>query len=428
MEYRVTCTGNDAYAAHVRGSKHQKVVKLHQKLGKPIPSIDPNFKKAAANKVNFVPATTDATAATGGDTGVVATLPAQTINQQPANPTAAVAPTQNVVQPEVPASKPEPIEEDITAPEDDIKPVGNEYIEEIKGDDGKMIKFNCKLCECGFNDPNAKEMHMKGRRHRLQYKRKVQPDLVVDLKPTPRQRRIAEAKAQRAAMQAEFWNRQRNLTDDSNDDIYWDERRRFDNKFDIMPYNDGGGAPFLPMMRGFPRGTPAPPFIRAPVPFFGMVPPGRARPETFDDRHVVARHAEIYPKEEELQVIQRIVSHTERALKFVSDALTDKSAQSVTNGVQKMETQPLPAEEAKVESGEEATKVGDANEKEVKPKEDGRDNQMFSFQKDTEGNTIRLLKGVMRVGLLAKGKFILKSKRDFALVKRRLFMMESLFC
>jgi hypothetical protein len=26
------------------------------------------------------------------------------------------------------------------------------------------------LCECKFNDPNAKEMHLKGRRHRLQYK------------------------------------------------------------------------------------------------------------------------------------------------------------------------------------------------------------------------------------------------------------------
>ncbi len=37
----ITCTGSDAYAAHIRGSKHQKVVKLHQKLGKPIPSNEP---------------------------------------------------------------------------------------------------------------------------------------------------------------------------------------------------------------------------------------------------------------------------------------------------------------------------------------------------------------------------------------------------
>lgn len=300
-----------------------------------------------------------------------------------------------------------------TLPEDDIKPVGNEYIEEIKGEDGKMIKFNCKLCECGFNDPNAKEMHMKGRRHRLQYKRKVQPDLIVDLKPTPRQKRIAEAKAQRAAMQAEFWNRQRNLGDDNNDDgMYWEERRRgFDNEFENMPYN-------IPWNRGFPPGArPAPPFIRAPMPFFGMMgPPGRARPESFDDRHVVAKHAEIYPKEEELQLIQRIVSHTERALKFVSDALTDKSTQqqqqqSVTNGVNQKTDTASAAEETKSENTEDSAKSNEndaannaTGEKDAKPKEDGRDNQLFSFQKETEGSSVRLLKGVMRVGLLAKGK------------------------
>lgn len=52
----------------------------------------------------------------------------------------------------------------------DVIPVGQEYIEEIKNEAGKTVSFNCKLCECKFNDPNAKEMHMKGRRHRLQYK------------------------------------------------------------------------------------------------------------------------------------------------------------------------------------------------------------------------------------------------------------------
>lgn len=378
-------------------------MKLHQKLGKPIPTVDPNFKKPT--KVNFVPA--------GG--AVEGAIPTSDGSVGAAAPTGGIVPPSNVQQATAPdtsltnTNKVETMEEDnaISLPEDDIKPVGNEYIEEIKGDDGKMIKFNCKLCECGFNDPNAKEMHMKGRRHRLQYKRKVQPDLVVDLKPTPRQKRIAEAKAQRAAIQAEFWNRQRNMGDDNNmdDGMYWDERRRFDNEFDNMPFN-------IPWNRGFPPGArPAPPFIRAPMhaPFFGMIPPGRARPESYDDRHVVAKHAEIYPKEEELQLIQRIVSHTERALKFVSDALTDKSSQSVTNGVNKVETAPVQAaSETNAENSATKPNENDAAgaEKETKPKEDGRDNQLFSFQKEAEGSSIRLLKGVMRVGLLAKGIFI----------------------
>lgn len=36
----VSCTGRDAYMAHLRGTKHQKTVKLHQKLGKPIPQAE----------------------------------------------------------------------------------------------------------------------------------------------------------------------------------------------------------------------------------------------------------------------------------------------------------------------------------------------------------------------------------------------------
>lgn len=56
---------------------------------------------------------------------------------------------------------------DEETPSEEIKPVGVEYMEEIKDEEGKILSFNCKLCECKFNDPNAKEMHMKGRRHFL---------------------------------------------------------------------------------------------------------------------------------------------------------------------------------------------------------------------------------------------------------------------
>ena len=48
--------------------------------------------------------------------------------------------------------------------------LGGEYLEEIKNDEGKVVSFHCKLCECKFNDPNAKEAHLAGRRHRLSYK------------------------------------------------------------------------------------------------------------------------------------------------------------------------------------------------------------------------------------------------------------------
>lgn len=79
------------------------------------------------------------------------------------------------------------------------------------------------------------------------------------------------------------------------------------------------------------------------------------RTESSDDRHVMARHAEIYPKEEELQAIQRIVSHTERALKTVSDQLAEASKPKDVQTAAKIESKP---------------------DDKMDQKEDGRDNQL----------------------------------------------------
>nr|XP_027206173.1 zinc finger RNA-binding protein-like [Dermatophagoides pteronyssinus] len=62
----------------------------------------------------------------------------------------------------------------------DCKPIGQDFIEEVLNQNGKIISFTCTLCECRFNDLNAKNLHLKGRRHRLQYKKKVDPNLIVE--------------------------------------------------------------------------------------------------------------------------------------------------------------------------------------------------------------------------------------------------------
>ncbi|GBP61750.1 Zinc finger RNA-binding protein [Eumeta japonica] len=181
----VTCTGADAYAAHVRGIKHQKVVKLHTMLGKPIPSTEPT--KVGGAKKTIAGAPKIAFVASGGLSTVAGTNP----------------------NPEADKEKDEDGKEEDGEPEPEVQPVGQDYIEEVRGDDGKALSFNCKLCDCRFNDPNAKEMHMKGRRHRLQYKKKVQPDLVVNVKPSMHQRKLAEQKAQRMLVREEMWARRR---------------------------------------------------------------------------------------------------------------------------------------------------------------------------------------------------------------------------
>lgn len=143
-----------------------------------------------------------------------------------------------------------------------------------------------------------------------------------------------------------------------------------------------------------------------------MIPaPGTAanirRPESSDDRHAIARHAEIYPKEQELQMIQRIVSHTERALKFVSDTLADEGSNN----------RPSTSKKDKPEGGggaggSSSNTNGGGGGGIVK---DGRDNQMLSFQKEADLANMRILKGVMRVGYLAKG-LLLQGDKDVELV------------
>lgn len=125
------------------------------------------------------------------------------------------------------------------------------FLLQVRNDEGKVIRFHCKLCECSFNDPNAKEMHLKGRRHRLQYKvgsarahlargrscdpdwapptcslislrqfslatvltscfrrqKKVNPDLQVEVKPSIRARKIQEEKMRKQMQKEEYWRR-----------------------------------------------------------------------------------------------------------------------------------------------------------------------------------------------------------------------------
>ncbi|KAJ8396593.1 hypothetical protein AAFF_G00016590 [Aldrovandia affinis] len=438
----VSCTGADAYAAHIRGAKHQKVVKLHTKLGKPIPSTEPSVvtqtsatTTAAPSKVPS-PAVSSAASSGGASAtptssylkpisivgGASAATPASQV-KGPASSAAAPpaiasavkkanTPKINfiggnklqttgpkvddvkVAQPVLAAQTqevkadlaPEPLsaQSTLAALQSDVQPVGHDYVEEVRNDEGKVIRFHCKLCECSFNDPNAKEMHLKGRRHRLQYKKKVNPDLQVEVKPSIRARKIQEEKMRKQMQKEEYWRRReeeerwrmemRRYEEDMywrrmEEEQHWDERRR-------MP--DGGypqGPPGPPGLLGVRPGLPIP---QPP----GPVPP--RRPDSSDDRYVMTKHAAIYPVEDELQAIQKIVSITERALKLVSDIITDQDKGK----------------------GKEEDKDKDKD----KDKDTDKDKD-----KDKDIQRDRALKGVMRVGVLAKG-LLLRGDKNVNLV------------
>ena len=59
--------------------------------------------------------------------------------------------------------------------------LGEQFVVSVKGDTKvPHATYKCELCDCYFNDDYAKKMHVKGRRHRLNYKKTYQPDLYIE--------------------------------------------------------------------------------------------------------------------------------------------------------------------------------------------------------------------------------------------------------
>ncbi|KAM9822183.1 zinc finger RNA-binding protein isoform X2 [Syngnathus typhle] len=425
----VSCTGADAYAAHIRGAKHQKVLKLHTKLGKPIPSTEPSMVTQSSSSTTSAPSKTITSTLNSSSTstsslGVAAsssgtaylkpvslvsaigaknqlvsnlsasnsTTPGKKVNTTKINFVGGTKLQTTVKTEECKGETPKTamsssaavdvnteVSESLSAStlaalQSDVQPVGHDYVEEVRNDDGKVIRFHCKLCECSFNDPNAKEMHLKGRRHRLQYKKKVNPDLQVEVKPSIRARKIQEEKMRKQMQKEEYWRRReeeerwRMEMRRYEEDMYWRRMEEEQHHWDERRRGPDGG---------YPQGPPGPPGllgVRPGIP--GLQPQGPLhlrRPDSSDDRYVMTKHASIYPSEEELQSIQKIVSITERALKLVSDIITD----------------------------EEKIKEDDDDEKKETPKD--------------RCDIDRALKGVMRVGVLAKG-LLLRGDKNVNLV------------
>uniref|UniRef100_A0A8R1XPR5 DZF domain-containing protein n=1 Tax=Onchocerca volvulus TaxID=6282 RepID=A0A8R1XPR5_ONCVO len=339
----VTCTGKDTYESHVRGSKHQKTANLMKKLGKPVAETPTVLAPGEKSNKPGVPAGGTPISTVGGPavpTKRVIGVPtvkfvggeklqntAQELARKAANAAEAAI--------EASGQKSAAVEAALAA-EKEVQPVGEDYVEEERNESGKLIQYSCKLCDCKFSDPNAKNIHIKGRKHRLQYKMKVNPNLVVEVKPNqvPREMRNEIARKLRAQ------------------------------RMHVIPPR--------------PLGAPQPLLMPLPTrPWCGVMDPGR-RVETVEDRHVMAKHRSIYPEESQLTAIEKLVSVTEKALKAVSDNLAQ----------------------------EETKKPDD----QIKESEEGMPLHTAETQQPD-----RILKGVMRVGLLAKG-LLLKTDREVQLV------------
>uniref|UniRef100_A0A0K0CYV8 DZF domain-containing protein n=1 Tax=Angiostrongylus cantonensis TaxID=6313 RepID=A0A0K0CYV8_ANGCA len=359
----VTCTGQDTYNAHVRGAKHQKTLTLCKKLGKPIPSTEPTIipPSEMGGVIPPPPNAVNTTSSSNTNVSGKRVVGISTVNfvggaklstmagqleakKQQVLQAVGSAGTKATEDSAVQAVKGQTEElQALIAAEQNLKPVGEEFVEAQRDATGKLLQYLCKLCDCKFSDPNAKEIHLKGRRHRLQYKMKVDPNLEVEVKQTTN-RRGSKYERGRASMGG------------------------------IMTR---GGPPPPPSGIPVPRNVglfgPIVPGIRGP--WFGNGPIDGRRFESTDDRHVQAKHTSIYPNDEQLTVIESLVTETEKALKKVSDYFNEREFSSSD----RPETKPVTTNSSTTDTGGEGTKETAAPDKD------------------------RLLKGVMRVGMLSKG-------------------------
>ncbi|KAI5223501.1 zinc finger RNA-binding protein 2 [Manis pentadactyla] len=387
----VSCTGADSYAAHIRGAKHQKVFKLHTKLGKPIPTIEPVPGNSSLTQATCT--SKPASVTTGSPPAASAKPKASakpTKSVIPANPRGP-APSRTALakravasktmcmgtpQPQAVSSRPSekkpahPLSEGPGEPSTqrdageasgsccDSEPVGLDYVGEVHSEEGKVIRFYCRLCQCSLNDPNARDTHVRGRRHQLQYKQKVNSDLLIEVKPSNRIQKLLEEKIRK----------RKQLTKKRLEEMRrWHAEMR---RFDLCRKQQEEGPQ---VQDKHPEHSP-PDQSTLPLTSRPGAPPSKPLPvrqqESSSDRHVMYKHATIYPTEEELLAIQKAISHSERALKLVSDMLVQES--------------PRSPEQEGGECG-------------------GTD------------SSARALKGVMRVGLLAKG-LLLRGDRTVQLI------------
>lgn len=362
----VACTGKDAYLAHARGAKHQKTEKLHIKLGKPIPpdalETMEASKLAILNKVISAPPKINISNRPVNSQNP----PVESMTQNQAT-THVNSNTDNGNEAGNENNHPVETEEDLV----NIEPIGKEYIESKL--EGKILSFFCKLCECQFNDPNAKDMHTKGRRHRLAYKKKVDPSLKVDMKGNPRDDKKNSRNSRSLERNTE--NRVNNTrVNNMNKSGSSDLKPLMSNPEDLNGSKNANynGNSTQNSSQNQPQPLMATQFNQFSNQS-GSNYYNRYGIGSFDDKHIISKHNSIYPSEDEINAIQEIVTSTEKALKLVSDQISEEDPENTNKNV-------------------------------------GTDGAETNSQ-----NTYRALKGVMRVGLLAKG-LLLKGDTDVQLI------------
>ena len=418
----VPCTGREAYEAHLKGTKHQRVIALLQRLGKPIPQIEPipvplidhkssdtgRIKVLGTPKINFT---------SGGRLHTTQLQPGSTDLMTESIPgSSSDQPIDSSVQEET-------VETGKVSRKD---PVGEDYVESIK-ETGKSDTYYCKLCDCNFNDDASRHAHVRGRRHRLAYKKKVDPSLIVDIKPSDARSRYVTEREKRQMKErvakkfparsgsnygggsygggsygggsyggGSFTSGYAGAPREgflpsagfSHSRGYYDSYGYppADPYADANPYTGGPYIPpplvhQLPMDHRFLPGPTVP--IDVPPNSVSLSAPSFApisvSAYSQDDHLVVHKEGQLRPCEDESDDIYHLVTIVEKALKLVSDKLIDEDVKSLLDDV--------------------IAKKFNVHAEEEEPLDEGGVSEVEKAKQEIQSK--RALKGLQRVGPLA---------------------------
>lgn len=171
----VTCPNADMFAAHVRGVKHLRVLNLHTMMGKPVPTVTMPQAYLASTYTSSPTSTPPSAPAFIPSSASASPAPASalvlTVEKKPQTERMNVTTT-------AVASDAASEEVGSETAEDASDIDGEEFVEEVRNDEGMIVSYNCKLCECSFRDLNGKRVHLKGIRHWHQYKKQIEPILL----------------------------------------------------------------------------------------------------------------------------------------------------------------------------------------------------------------------------------------------------------
>ncbi|KAL8174174.1 UNVERIFIED_CONTAM: hypothetical protein K2H54_039811 [Gekko kuhli] len=135
-----------------------------------------------------------------------------------------------------------------------------------------------------------------------------------------------------------------------------------------------------------------------------------------DDRHVMMKHATIYPSPEELEAVQNMVSTVECALKQVSDWMDETSKSARAEGSTDGKEEAADSSGNISDDRQEGSVLGltEAADVAVGGRESIAQGRLF-LAYDGRDQGSRVLCGVMRIGLVAKG-LLIKDDMDLELV------------